>query len=465
MNQKPYPVGAPGFNARRFPSPTNKVKIISLGGFGKVNQNMFVYEDDKDIIVVDCGVSFPPEGSEGDLQISDTSYLEARQDKIRAIILTHGHEDHVGGLPYFLPKIRRPLPIYASQLTAALAKERLEEFNLDARINIVDSNQRINLNTFSVEFIHVTHSIPGTCNVVVHTPAGIIFHASDFKFDWMPVMGRPSDVGKIATIGNQGVLCLLSDCLRSEKSGYTLSETVVEETFDREMKDCSGKIFITTMSSNVGRWQQAINVAVKYNRKVVLAGRSIEKIINIALRLGYLNLPQGVIIKPNKAKRFPPEKLVILVAGSQAQPTSSLARIVAETHREMKIHPGDKVIFSSDYIPGNELAIHQMIDTLSKLGAIVSYSDILDDLHVSGHAAQAEQALMIGLVRPKYLVPIGGAFRQMKQYSLLAERMGYKENQILLPDSDDVVELSGGSARIDGKVKIGNFIVKSRKGD
>lgn len=264
-------------------------------------------------------------------------------------------------------------------------------------------------------------------------------------------MGSISDVGKIATIGNKGVVCLLSDCLRSEKSGYTLSESMVEDSLEREMRGCQGKVFITTISSNVSRWQQALNVSVKYGRQVVLVGRSIEKIFKIATRLGYLKVPKRVLVPTKRINSLPKEKISLFVAGSQAQTGSALDRITAGEFREVQIEPGDKVIFSSpDYIPGTQLAIHKLIDNLSRLGADVSYSDILDDLHVSGHAAQGGLSLMIGLTRPHYLIPIGGAFRQMRQYSLLAQKMGYYEKQILLPDRGDTVEITS-----DGKVRLG----------
>lgn len=441
-----------------------KLKIISLGGFGRVTQNLFIYENEQDILLVDCGIGFPTkESPKGDLLIPDISYLEQVKSKIRGLVLTHGHEDHYGGLPFILPKIGQNIPIFASRLTAALVKEKLDEYKIRARINTIDSNQKITLNSFSLEFVCVTHSIPDTFNVAVHTPVGTIFHASDFKFDWTPVTGKQPEIGKIASIGNKGVILLVSDCLRSEKVGYTLSEAMIEDSFEREIRGCQGKVFITTISSNVSRWQQAANVSLKYGRKIALAGRSIEKIFSIAKRLGYLKIPRNSVIRLKRIKNFRPEKVTIFVAGSQAQSSSALSRLAGKNYRGLEIKPGDKVIFSVDYIPGNELAIHGLIDDLSRLGATVSYSDILDDLHVSGHAAQAELALMINLIRPQYLVPIGGAFRQMKQYSLLAQRMGYQEEQILLPEGGDVIEiLPGGQIRIGAKIRVKSKLVDSR---
>lgn len=441
-----------------------KLKLISLGGFGRVTQNMFVYENEKDILLVDCGIGFLAKKSpRGDLLIPDISYLEQVKSKIRGLVLTHGHEDHYGGLPFILPKIGKNIPLFASRLTAALAKEKLAEFNLRSKINVIDSNQKLALGSFSLEFVYVSHSIPDTLNLAIHTPLGTIFHASDFKFDWTPTTGKQPEVGKIASIGNQGIICLVSDCLRSEKLGYTLSEAMIEDSFEREMRDCQGRVFITTMSSNVSRWQQAANVSLKYGRRIAFVGRSIRKIVNIASRLGYLKIPKSSVIKLERIKNFPPKNVTIFVAGSQAQQNSALTRIGAKTYRGLEVNPGDKVIFSVDYIPGNEVAIHGLIDNLSRQGATVSYSDILDDLHVSGHAAQAELALMINLVRPQYLVPIGGAFRQMKQYSLLAQKMGFQEKQILLPEGGDVVELlSGGQLRIGAKIRVRTKIVDSQ---
>ncbi len=322
----------------------------------------------------------------------------------------------------------------------------------------------MSLGSFNLDFVYLTHSIPDTFAVAINTPIGIILHVSDFKFDWTPVMGSVSDVGKIASLGNQGVVCLVSDCLRSEKTGFTLSETMVEDSLEREMRHCQGRVFITTISSNVSRWQQAVNVSVKYGRKVVLAGRSIEKIFKVASQLGYLKVPRGVLVPLKGIKNLPKDKVSLLVAGSQAQTGSALDRITAGEFRGLEIEPDDKVIFSSpDYIPGTQLAINKLIDELSRQGADVAYSDILDDLHVSGHASQGELSLMIGLARPHYVLPIGGAFRQMKQYALLAEKMGYTEEQIVLPDRHDTVEITGeGRVKLGPKLRGKTYLVKSK---
>ncbi len=441
------------------------LKIISLGGWGKVTQNLFAYEYKNQILVVDCGIGFPDEESaEGDLLVANVDYLVKNREKIQGIVITHGHEDHYGGLPFVLPKLNRQIPIYSSRLTTALIKEKLKEYRIEAKINLIDSRAKVSLGRFNREFIYLTHSIPDTFGIAIGTPLGTILHISDFKFDWTPVMGSISDVSKLATVGNRGVVCMLSDCLRSEKAGYTLSESMVEDSLEREIRDCRGKVFITTISSNVSRWQQALNVSVKYGRQVALVGRSIEKIFKIATRLGYLKIPKGVMVPTKRINSLPREKISLFVAGSQAQRGSALERITAGEFREVQIRPGDKVIFSSpDYIPGTQSAIHKLVDNLSRLGATVSYSDILDDLHVSGHAAQAELSLMIALARSEYLIPIGGAFRQMKQYALLAQRMGYKEEKIILPDRNDTIEImANGQVRLGLQIPSKTRLVKSK---
>jgi mRNA degradation ribonuclease J1/J2/intein/homing endonuclease len=360
-----------------------KLKIMSLGGFGNVTQNLFVYEQEGNILVVDCGVGFIEEGKKAELIVPDISYLVQNQEKIRGIVLTHGHEDHTAGLPFLLPRLKRNIPLFASRLTAGLVEEKLEEYNLSYKINLIDSGDRLNLGPFSLEFVYITHSIPDTFHIIIRTPLGIIYHGGDFKFDWTPVMGRQTEVGKIAQVGQEGVTLLLSDSLRSEKGGYTPSEQMVEESFEREAKDCRGRFFVTTMSSNVSRWQQAINVAASHQRKVALVGRSVKKVANIAARLGYLHLPSGIIIPIKKTKYLRPNEVAFLVSGSQAQAGSALDKIASGEDREIEVKAGDKVVFSADYIPGNELAIHRLIDKLSWLGADVSYSEISDDIHVS----------------------------------------------------------------------------------
>lgn len=437
---------------------TGKLKLIPLGGVGNVTKNMYIYETEQDILIVDCGVGFPDEAMPGvDLVIPDITYLEDKLQKIRGIVLTHGHDDHIAALPYILPKLK--CPVFAIKLTAGLALARLKEFNINTNINVVDENQPLHLGNFSIEFVHVTHSIPDASNLIIDTPAGIFYHGSDFKFDWTPVDGKFSDVQKIAKAGSRGVLCLLSDCLRSEKPGYTLSERVIEDTLEKEIRDCPGKFIVTTQSSNISRLQQAINVAVRHNRQICFVGRSLDQNVEVATRLGYLSFPEKFIVKVDKANRIPPQNLCLIVAGSQGQPDSALARIANREHKYIKITPGDVVVFSSDPIPGNENEVYSLIDTLTEVGAKVSYSDILDSLHVSGHAASAELMLMIGLAKAKYVLPIGGTIRHMKQYSVLAKRMGYEDKHILIVSNGDSIIFENGEARVGGKVEAKNIMV------
>lgn len=420
-----------------------RLKIVSLGGFGNVTQNLFVYEYQGEILVVDCGIGFINKiNGETELVVPDMSYLERRKNQIKGVVLTHGHDDHIAGLPYLLKETGPVYPIYASRWTAVMAGEKLEEEGIKANINIIDSQSQVSIGPFVLSFIHVTHSIPDTLMLIIKTPVGMVAHAADFKFDWTPVMDRPTEVGKIALVGQAGIDILLSDCLRSEKEGYTLSEQMVEISLEREINDCRGKFFITTMSSNVSRWQQAINVIDRYGRKIVLVGRSVKHIIYTAADLGYLNIPKKMIVPLRKIKNYRPEQLAFLVAGSQAQIGSALDKIAAGGFSEIEITEGDKIVFSADYIPGNEVAIHRLIDQLSRRGADVSYSDIFDDLHVSGHGAQADLALMIGLCQAKKLLPIGGEFRHMVQYEKLAMRMGYRQSDIILPVENQSVFLT-----------------------
>ncbi|MCJ7804589.1 ribonuclease J [Patescibacteria group bacterium] len=432
------------------------LRIISLGGFGNVTQNLFVYEYQDSLLMVDCGAGFAEKfHKKTELVIPDFNYLIQNQNKIKAIIFTHGHEDHTAGLPFFLSKIKREIPIYASHWSAALIEEKLDEYNLHPQINVINSDSHLNLDPFVIDFAYITHSIPDSYHLIIRTPCGVVYHGSDFKFDWTPVSGKQSDVRKIAQVSSEGIDLLLSDCLRSEKAGYTLSEQMIEESFEREIKDCRGKFFVTTMSSNVSRWQQALNVIAEHRRKAALVGRSVDKVVNIAVRLGYLKLPPGVVVPLKKIHQYQPHQLAFLISGAQAQVGSALDRVVHDEHNQIKIKPGDKVVFSTDYIPGSELAIHHLIDRLSFLGADVSYSEISDDIHVSGHAAQSDLALLISLTRPKWLLPIGGAFRQMKQYALLAQRMGYQEKQILLPEKNRTIEMMpGGQVRLGSKVNL-----------
>lgn len=427
-----------------------KVRIVFLGGVGEVTKNMFVYEylengQIVDILIVDCGVGFSEDGKE--LLLPDPSYLLDKKDKIRGIVLTHGHEDHTSALFAVLPEIGN-VPVYGTRLTVALAATRLEEHQLRGDLRKVDMKQTLNLGNFKVNYVHMTHSIPDAANMIIKTPIGTFYHGSDFKFDWMPLDGWQSEVGKIARAGDNGILCLLSDCVRSEREGYTLSELFIEEELEKQVRKARGRVIFTTQSSNISRIQQAINVALRFKRKLIFLGRSVRKNVEVTEKLGYLRFPQNAVIRKRDVRKYPDNKLFLIVAGSQAQEDSALTRLIDDKN-EIKLKPNDRVVFSADPIPGYERQVHNLIDRMTLKGARVIYNDINDALHVSGHGSQNDLMLMIGLTRPKLLLPIGGSPRHVKQYSLIAQKMGFQENQILTPQENDAMEFdSFGSPRL-----------------
>lgn len=444
---------------------TDTIRLIPLGGSGNVTKNMYVYEyrrDPKtisDIIIVDCGIGFPDEEMYGiDLLIPDISYLRDKKDKIRAIVLTHGHEDHIAALPYILPELK--VPVYGTKLTAALAQVKLRDFGLHVQVHTVGLADVLRFGPFSIEFVHVTHSIPDAANLIIKTPVGIFYHGSDFKFDWTPIDGQQTDVGKIAKISQEGILCMLSDCVRVESPGYTLSEKVIEETLEKEIRNCSGKFIFTTQSSNISRIQQAINVAIKNNRKIVFLGRSIVENVEVTQKLHYLEFPDMFVVPEKEIRKYKSSELALIVTGSQAQPNSALMRMAEGVHKFASVIPGDVVVFSADPIPGYENAVHNLIDTLTILGARVAYSDITDALHVSGHGAANDLALMIGLTKPKFIMPIGGTYRHMKHYSDLAQSMGYQNKQLILPRDGEIIQFDGNqNAKITEKLVLNNIMV------
>lgn len=436
------------------------LRIISLGGFGKVTSNMFVYEYGPDILLVDCGMGFPTEDMLGvDILIPDISYLKNKMDKIKGMVITHGHEDHTGALPYILPQLPN-ISVYASNLTANLIMDKLADYaNMPKQINILPTGQPLQLGKFTVESVHVSHSIPDATNLIITTPVGTVYHGSDFKFDFTPLNSPLPDVGRIAVAGNSGITLLLSDSLGSERAGYTPSERTLTETFHREISDCPGKFIVTTMSSNISRWQQAIDAAISHGRKIAIMGRSIDRNLKVAIRLKYLNLPQNAFINLKQVKKMPPKTVCMLVAGSQAQTGSALERLSNGESKDVNILPGDKVVFSSDYIPGNETAVQSLIDSLSRLGATVVYSGIKDHLHVSGHGSQQDLLLMMTLTKPKFLLPIGGTYRHMVQYANLAQTAGYTPRQILLPGLTQTIEVTRDGARLGPTVEVKNIMV------
>lgn len=433
-------------NPREFKIGRDSIRISSLGGFGDVTQNMFVYEfipngdaAKSQIIIVDCGVGFPEEDAFGvDLQIPDTHYLQDKKDRIMGIFITHGHEDHIGAIRFVLPILGNHIPIYAPRLAAAFIEAKLAEINLRASIHVYESAEPITVGRFTVDPVRVTHSIPDTFHFAITTPIGIFYHGSDFKFDVFPLDGKPADYQHIARVGEKNVIALMSDSLGSDHEGFSPSESSIAENFKKEIVSAKGRVFVTSISSNIIRWTQAIDYGKSVGRKVVIVGFSVDRAINIAKDLGYLTLNDSDIIPVERIKNFPDNKLMFLVAGFAGQPDSALSKMVMGKHR-IKVKLGDKVIFSSpDYIPGTTSNINNMIDTLSKMGAEVVYGE-KQELHVSGHGYQKEHALLIELLKPKYLLPIGGNYRHQKSYQTMAKALGYSEEQVICPDYDGTV--------------------------
>ncbi|PJA38388.1 ribonuclease J [candidate division WWE3 bacterium CG_4_9_14_3_um_filter_43_9] len=439
-----------------------KLKIIPLGGAGSVTKNMFVYESEKDIVVVDCGMGFPDESMLGvDLVIPDISYLLERRKKVRGIVITHGHEDHMGALPYILPQLN--VPVFGTRLTMGLIEVKLKEHQLlkKVRLQTVNMDQQLQLGDFHLSFFAVCHSIQDAMGIILKTPVGIIVHAADYKFDWTPVDGQTFEVEKLAILKKQGgIKVLLSDCLRIEKEGYTLSEKAIGEAFDRETEKASGRVMITTFSSNISRIQQAAEVAAKHHRYLVLVGRSVEQNVEVARKLGYLRFPAGILVKVDQIKGVAPQKLMLIVAGSQGQSGSAMVRIANRDHRFVRITEGDTVIFASDPIPGYSDGVYNLIDRLSDQGANVIYSEITDDVHVSGHASKQELALMLGLTKPEYLIPIGGLLRHQKHLALLAQEMGMPKDHAFILKEGDAVELGPNwAAKVAEKVSVSDVMV------
>lgn len=443
----------------------SKVRIIPLGGVSHVTRNMFVYEYLADNgqaqrLIVDCGIGFPEEEMLGvDVVLPDISYLKGKEKTILGIVLTHGHDDHIAGIPYLLPELG-PLPIYASSLTAGFLESTLADFGLKAQINVVKDSEIVRIGSFGFEFVHVTHSVPDSKHIVLYTPIGIFYHGSDFKLDFSPVDHKKPDIQKMALVGSKKVLCMLSDCLRVEKSGFTASEKMLEETFEREIKNCQGKFIVTMISSNIFRIQQAVKVAANHGRKVAFLGRSIEENIAVAQRLGFFKIHPDAYLKKQKINKIPDNKLCLIVAGSQGQEASTLVRMADETHNRVSINPEDKVVFSTDPIPGNENAFYQTIDKISRLGASVSYSDIMDDLHVSGHASAGELKIVLSLVKPKFVVPIGGSFRHMNHYRNMAQDLDFTKEQVPVLDDGQIISFDqNGSLRYEEKIELKTIIV------
>ncbi len=436
-----------------------KLKIIPLGGLQEIGKNITVFEYGDDIVVVDCGLAFPEDDMLGiDLVIPDFTYLEKNQDKIRGLVITHGHEDHIGAIPYLLQKIN--VPIYATKLTAGLISHKLEEHRLlkSTKLKIVNQGQTITLGKIRVEFIRSCHSIPDAVALAIHTPAGTVVHTGDFKIDYTPIDDERMDFGRLAELGNKGVLALMSDSTNSERKGYTMSESTVGEVFDKLFFNCTKRIVVATFASNVHRVQQIVNSAVENNRKIAVCGRSMINMISTAMELGYINVPENVFIDIDMIKNYTDDQLVIITTGSQGETMSALTRMAAGEHKKVTITSNDLVIISANPIPGNEKYVAKVIDDLMKIGAEVVYSS-LEDIHVSGHACQEEQKLMLSLVRPKYFIPVHGEYRQLIAHSETAKKVGIKPENIFLTTNGRILELNEDEAALTGTVPFGKIMV------
>ena len=438
----------------------SNIKIIPLGGLHEIGKNITVFEYEDEIIVVDCGISFPEDDMLGvDLVIPDITYLVKNQEKIKGMVITHGHEDHIGGIPYFLKQIN--VPIYATRLSAGLINNKLEEHKLlrSTEMHIVNQGETIKLgNNFKVEFIRSSHSIPDSVMLAITTPSGTILHTGDFKVDYTPIDGQLMDLGRIAELGKQGVLALMSDSTNSERKGFTMSESSVGDVFDKLFLNCTKRIVVATFASNVHRIQQIVNSAVKYGRKIAVCGRSMINIISTSMELGYIKCPENIFIDIDMIESYTDDQLVIITTGSQGEPMSALTRMAAGDHRKVKITPNDLIIISATPIPGNEKYVSKVIDDLMQLGAEVVYS-ALADVHVSGHACQEEQKLILALAKPKYFIPVHGEYRQLRAHKETAELMGIEEDNIFMLTNGRVLEMNEYEAKFTGTVPSGRVLV------
>jgi ribonuclease J len=442
------------------------ISYIPIGGIGNVTKNMHLYQYKDEILIIDCGLGFADETMLGvDLLIPDISYLKNLKGKrIVGMALTHGHEDHIGALPYILPELPQ-FPIFGTPLTAELANEKLKEYGVAPRVQKVDfDGGEVKIGSFALNFIRVTHSVPDSSNIFIKTPAGNFYHGSDFKFDLTPFDKKKTDYKKIAQVSKEGVLCLMSDCLGSERKGHTPSEAKLTAAFEEELADCKGKFIVTTYSSNISRVNQVLKVAQKMGRKVCFIGRSVIKTKEIAERLGYIKIDKGMEVNVNQLKNYKESQLVLLVAGSQGQENSALARIVDGGFKEVHLTANDLVIFSADPIPGNETSVYSLIDDIARIGTRILYSEVSDAFHVSGHASSEDLMLMMNLVSPKMVVPIGGTYRQMVQYRNLAEKQGFDRKNILLLESGQEVIFSKENVMFGQKINLETVYVDQISG-
>lgn len=447
-------------NLKRNQSKLPSIKISFLGGLNEIGKNITLFECNGDMFILDCGMAFPDSEMLGvDLVIPDFTYVEKNLSKIKGIVLTHGHEDHIGSLPYLLKKVN--IPIYGTSLTLGLVGGKLKEHNLydKARLNVVKAGQTIKLGCMKIEFIHVNHSIPDAIGVAIHSPAGTIVHTGDFKIDFTPNQGKTIDLGSFARLGNEGVLALMADSTNAERPGYTLTEQKVSASFDTLFKRAEKeRIIIASFASNIGRIQQIINCAVKYGRKVAFSGRSMINYITIANELGFLDVPKGVVIDIDLLNKYPKEKVVLLTTGSQGEPMSALSRMAYLDHKKVEVGPGDFIIISANPIPGNEKMVGSVINELMKHGCTVVYESMYD-VHVSGHACQEELKLMQSLVKPQYFIPVHGERKHLIRHAEVAQKMGIDRSRIFIGDIGDQIEISRDSIKQVGKVPAGRVLV------
>ena len=447
---------APG-KSKAEPKP---IKVSFLGGLNEVGKNMTLFEYGEDMFLVDCGLAFPDQDMLGvDLVLPDFTYVERNADRIRGIVITHGHEDHIGGLPYLLKVLN--VPVYGTKLTIGLIQGKLREHGLlnSASLNVIKPGDVITLGGFTVEAIHVNHSIPDALGLAIRCEGGTIVHTGDFKIDTTPIDGGMMDLGRLAEIGQEGVLCLMSDSTNAERPGFTESERKVGESFETLFRKAgNNRIIVATFSSNIHRVQQIMNVAASLGRKVALVGRSLENVVSISAELGYLNIPEGIVIDINMINRYPADKLVIITTGSQGEPMSALTRMAFSDHRKVEIHPNDYVIISATPIPGNEKTVSRVVNELMKLGADVVYEKMYE-VHVSGHACQEELKMIMGIVKPKYFIPVHGELKHLRKHAGLALSMGIPKENILIADNGRVAEISKKALRCTSTVPAGRVFV------
>jgi len=438
-----------------------KLLIFALGGLGEIGKNMYVIQYGDDIVVIDSGLKFPEEEMLGiDLVIPDISYLEENIEKVRAIILTHGHEDHIGGLSYVLREIN--VPVYGTKLTLGLVAGKLREAQIlsEASLNLVTNESILNIGVFKISFFKTNHSIPDSVGIIIETPEGVVVHTGDFKFDFTPVNNQPADIHKMAEIGNKGVLVLLSDSTNAEREGFTGSERSVGEAINEVIRKAKQRVIVATFASNIHRVQQVIDAALIYDKKIAIVGRSMINVVNIGIELGYLNVPDGMIVDVEEINKLPAERVVIISTGSQGEPMSALTRMARSTHRKLDILPGDTVVIAASPIPGNEKYVARTVDQLFRSGADVIYGPgSISGVHVSGHGCQDELKLMLNLIKPKYFIPIHGEYRMLRLHSDLAESVGVPRENIFILDNGDSVEIVNKKARYGSKVPVGNVLI------